>query len=137
MRPTPIQLWTVLAAVTVTLAACTARPSTPRPSLRSDGEILTVEELTALTGTTQNAYSAVERLRPLFLSVRPGAGIVHGAPPRLYVFIDGSLAGDVDVLKTIPLSSVESIRRMRATAAFTQLGEIQSGDGVILVRLRR
>jgi len=77
--------------------------------------------------TTQNAYSAVERLRPLLLVIRLGAAIVQGTAPRLYVFINGNFAGDVEALKTIPLASVESARRVQATAAFTQLGEVRSG----------
>jgi hypothetical protein len=128
--------WSTVALVSVVLAACATGGGTRRPP-RPGGDTLTSDELATVVGTTQNAYSAVERLRPLFLAVRPGAGTTHDTHARLYVFINGSLAGDIDALKTIPLGSVESIRRVQATTAFTQLGEIHSGDGVILVRLRR
>jgi hypothetical protein len=62
---------------------------------------------------------------------------MHNTSQRLQVFINGSFAGDVEVLKTIPLASVASIRRVQATTAFTQLGEIRAGDGVIQVRIRQ
>jgi len=123
--------------VVVGLAGC-APPTTARQAApRAENDSLTRNELITVTGTTQNAYSALERLRPLFLETRPGAGTVRSTSPRIYVFINGGFAGDVDVLKTIPLASVESIRRIQATAAFTQNGEVRAGDGVLMVRLRR
>jgi hypothetical protein len=119
------------------VAACTPRQVEGRRGTPFESDVLTITELTRVRGTTQNAYSALERIRPLFLSIRPASGPLHGQPPRVYVFIDGSFAGDVDVLKTIPLTSVESIRRVQATTAYTLYGEIHAGDVVILVHLRR
>jgi len=126
----------VVAALTV-VVACSPPPGARPVPVPAERDVLTSEELTTAGGTTQNAYSAVERLRPLFLTIRPGSGTIRDTAPRLYVFINGSLAGDIDVLRTIPLASVESIRRVQASAASTELGEIHAGDGVILVRLRR
>jgi hypothetical protein len=92
--------------------------------------------LATVSGATQNAYSAVERLRPLFLTTRPGSGTVGGRVSRIHVFIEGSLAGDIDVLKTIPIGTIESIQRVQAMVAFTQYSDVRAGDSVILVRLR-
>jgi hypothetical protein len=127
----------IILIASVLVAACASTQAAVHPAPSVDRDVLTTEELESVRGTTQNAYSAVERLRPLFLYVRPGHTTISGGPERVHVFIDGGLAGDADVLKTIPLASVESIRRVRATTAFTQYGEIHTGDGVILVRLRR
>jgi hypothetical protein len=99
-------------------------------------DLLTREELATVSGTTQNAYSAVERLRPLFLVARPGSGSVGGRVSRVYVFIQGNLTGDIDVLRTIPIGSIASIQRVQAMTAFTQYADVQAGDSVILVRLR-
>ena len=127
----------ILLALLAITTAC-ASTSTPHHAVARTGyDALTSSELITVAGTTQNAYSAVERLRPLFLATRAGVGTVRATSPQIYVFINGSFAGDVDVLKTLPLATIESIRRVQATAAFTQYGEIRSGDGVIMVRLRR
>lgn len=72
----------------------------------------------------------------MFLAARPGSGAVGGRPSRVYVLIQGSLAGDIDVLKTIPVGSIKSIQRVQAMAAYTQFGDVQAGDSVLLVRLR-
>ena len=83
-----------------------------------------------------NAYSAVERLRPLFLRTRPGAGDARGVPGTISVFIDGDFAGDQDVLRTIPVRDIESILRMQPAMAYATMGSLHMGDQVLLVRLR-
>jgi len=103
-------------------------PPTPRSS-----DVITRTELATVRGTTQNAYSAVERLRPLFLATRPGSGILSGTTPRIHVFIDGSLAGGIETLEMMPLATVASIQRVRATTAFTQFRRVESGDVVLMV----
>lgn len=125
----------ILPAIVV-FAACVARSEGRYRPTPSDSDVLTRRELATLGGATQNAYSAVERLRPLFLATRPGSRTLRGEPPRIYVFINGNLAGDVETLKTIPLGSIESIRRVQATTAYTQSGETRTGDGVLMVRIR-
>ena len=126
----------VASMISLGVAACATSRHAGRSTPTTD-DTLTSEELASTPGTTRNAYSAVERLRPLFLTVRPGSGTVHGTSQHLYVFINGSFAGEIDVLKTIPVATVESIRRVQASEAFIQLGELRAGDGVLLVRLHR
>jgi hypothetical protein len=126
---------TVAFTIASCLAGCSAALAGRPPLLPADPDILTRRELLTIAGTTQNAYTAVERLRPLFLTTRPGSSIVRGTSPRVYVFLNGNFAGDVDVLRTIPLASIESIRHIQGAAAFTQYGEIRAGDGILLVQL--
>ena len=129
--------WTITFVAIPGLAACAAASAGRRsPGQPVDYDTLTSKELATLVGAPQNAYSAVEQLRPLYLATRPGVSALRGVAPRLHVFVNGSYAGDVEVLKMIPFASVESIRHVRATVAFTQYGEIHSGDGVLMVRLR-
>ena len=127
----------IVIAVIGVVAACTtpALRNLP-PTLIVGNDILAGTELAKMVGTTQNAYSAVERLRPMFLVTRPGSVVLRATPSRIHVFINGYLAGDLDVLRTIPVASVESIRRIQATEAFTQYGEIHAGDGVLMIRVR-
>src|SRR5262245_14235808 len=125
---------TTLAAL-VGLAACATSSEARRRGGREDSDTITRAELSTVAGTTQNAFSAVERLRPLFLVTRPGSEILRGETSRVHVFINGNFAGDIEVLNTIPLGNVEWIQRVRATPPFTQFGG-QMGDEVVLVRVR-
>jgi hypothetical protein len=101
----------------------------------TNSDVLTQHELASVVGA-QNTYVAIEQLRPLFLTSRPGPDMVRGIAPQIAVFIDGSLAGDLDVLKTIPLSNVESIKRVRQPLAYADYGRYAGNDGVVAVRLR-
>ena len=123
-----------LVAALVLLDACRTAHNEYAPATFGQPNILTREELATVGGT---AYSAVERLRPLFLNIRPGSRTLHAASPRLHVFIDGDFAGGIDALNALPVATVESIWRVEATIAFTRYGAIRAADGVILVRLRR
>jgi len=88
------------------------------------------------TEAHQNAYVAVERLRPLFFHVRPGAGDARGEPRTISVFIDGDFAGGLDVLRSIPVRDIESIRRVQPSMAYATLGSLHMADEILMVRLR-
>jgi hypothetical protein len=84
----------------------------------------------------ESAYLAIERLRPFFLATRPSGADVRGITPHVNVFIDGYFAGDLDVLKAIPVSSIESVERLQPSMAYATLGAYHAGEGVIMVRLK-
>ena len=117
--------------------ACSTVPNRRDSAVLGQRDLITQPELATVGATTQNTYSALERLRPLFLTTRPGSGTIRDTASHLYVFINDNFAGEVDALKSIPLANVESVRRVQATEAYTRYGGIHTGDGVILVRLRR
>jgi len=98
-------------------------------------DFLTRQEITSLVGA-QNVYTVVQQLRPLFLTPRPGPAMARGVGPGIAVFIDGTLAGDLDVLKTLNPEHVESIRRIRQPYAYADYGRWSGDDGVVDVRLR-
>ena len=52
------------------------------------------------------------------------------------VYIDGSLAGDLDVLKGIIVNNVEEVRFKSATEAAMELSPAPPG-GAIMVKLRK
>lgn len=97
-------------------------------------DLLTKNELAA--ETHQDAYSALERVRPFFLKPRPGSADARGEPRTIRVFIDGDFAGDEGVLRSIPVRDIESIRRVQPSMAYATMGSLHMGDEVILVRLR-
>lgn len=130
----------VLMAAMLGISACasTSANTTPAlfdvpPSPTVSNTILTRRELLY---EKQNAYSAIERLRPFFLATRPSSADVHGIIPHLNVFIDGYFAGDTDVLKAIPASEIESVERLQPSMAYATLGAYHAGEGVLMVRLR-
>ena len=129
----------ILAAAMLGIAACASpysggytRPMPYSPTVSN--QKLTRRELDY--ERPENAYMAIERLRPFFLSTRPSGADVHGITPHINVFIDGYFAGDLDVLKAIPAASIESVERLQPSMAFATLGAYHAGEGVIMVRLR-
>ena len=97
-------------------------------------DLLTSADLAA--ETHQDAYAALERLRPFFLQARPSSSDVRGQPRTIRVFIDGDFAGDEEILRSIPVREIESIRRVQPAVAYATMGSLHMGDEVILVRLR-
>ena len=123
----------LIAMVTTSACAPATHELYSRPPVSSD--VLTASEITR--ASPQNAYSALEQLRPFFLRARPNAAAdARGEAPRINVFIDGYFSGDLSVLKLIPASEVESVTRVQPAMAFTILGDRHAGDGVLMVRLR-
>ena len=124
----------VITAAAVLSAACASSAGPQHLSVPHSSEVLTWSELA--TEAHQTAYVAVERLRPLFLQPRPGAGDVRGEPRTISVFIDGDFAGGLDVLRSIPVRDIESIRRVQPATAYATLGSLHLADEILLVRLR-
>ena len=128
---------TVFAVITtpaIFSTACASSAGRQHSCIPYSSEVLTWSDLSS--EVHQNAYVAVERLRPLFLQARPGAGDVRGEPRTISVFIDGDFAGDQNVLRSIPVRDIESIRRVQPTMAYATLGSLHMADEILMVRLR-
>ena len=133
-RPHTLIASAVMSAAAFFSAACAhpgSRQYSPTPY---SSDVLTWTELT--TEAHENAYSAIERLRPLFLRTRPGVGDARGEPGTISVFIDGDFAGDQEVLRSIPVRDIESIGRLQPAMAYATLGSLHMADQILLVRLR-
>ena len=105
------------------------------PAGEAPESLLTSRELAA-KAPTEDTYTAVQRLRPSFLRIRLGwRRSPQERAPAIHVFIDGTYAGGVEVLRMIPLSSVESISRVQPTISNMGDGRIRAGDSVLAVRL--
>jgi len=124
----------VITTAVVFSAACASSVGRQHSSVPHSSEVLTWSELSS--EAHQNAYVAVERLRPLFFHVRPGAGDARGEPRTISVFIDGDFAGDLNVLRSLPVRDIESIRRVQPAMAYATLGSLHMADEVLMVRLR-
>jgi hypothetical protein len=124
----------VITTAAVFSAACASSVGRQHSSVPYSSDLLTWSDLT--TEAHQNAYSAVERLRPLFLQTRPGAGDARGEPHTISVFINGDFAGDQEVLRSIPVRDIDSIRRVQPAMAYATMGSLHMGDQILMVRLR-
>jgi len=124
----------VITTAAILSAACASSAGPQHSSVSHSSDVLTWSEMG--TEAHQNAYVAVERLRPLFLQPRPGAGDARGEPRTISVFIDGDFAGGLDVLRSIPVADIESIRRLQPTLAYATLGSLYMADEILMVRLR-
>lgn len=135
----------LLMAGAVVLGACgggatsgaQAAPGGPAPQRvrRSNPNVLTQEEIEANRNQAQNLYDLVQRLRPRWLLART---VTNSATAGVVVFFNEQRMGGVDVLRSLPLSSVESLRYLDATAARGEL-PLANGimvDGAIVVRTR-
>lgn len=115
--------------------AAPGNPAPQRATRRSNPNLLTQEEIEANRNQAQNLYDLVQRLRPRWLLART---VTNSTTAGVVVFFNEQRMGGVDVLRSLPLSSVESLRYLDATAARGEL-PLTNGmmvDGAIIVRTR-
>jgi hypothetical protein len=74
----------------------------------------------------------VERLRPFYLQQRGPSTLLAARDTRVRVFLNDVPIGGVEVLRTIPVSSVAWIRYMSPREATVRFGA-QGGGGAIIV----
>lgn len=98
---------------------------------RRDQRTLGAEELQA--SGYQDAYSAVQALRPQWLWTRGTTSITQTETVKVY--LDGSLMGSVDQLRSIPVRSIASIRHLDGLEATNRWG-LDHGLGAIMVSTR-
>jgi hypothetical protein len=121
------------------VSAC-SKPATqadPTATPRSSPNLITRDEITSTT--MENAYDAIQRLRPAFLRPRSIAGTAqtaNGSQAQSYavVFIDGLRKGGLEYLRAIPTREVAEVRYLNATDATTRYG-MNVPAGVIDVKL--
>jgi hypothetical protein len=104
-------------------------------ALAGCGPTIVRSDLMAIQETSLEA--ALQRLRPEWLRLNPSARQV-GQPARASVYVDNVYAGDLDVLRLVPVSTVIDVRFLAPSAARDQFGAMcRCEAGVILVATRR
>jgi hypothetical protein len=81
----------------------------------------------------QDAFSAVQALRPQWLWTRGTTSINQAETVKVY--LDGSLMGGVEQLRQIPVRSIASIRHLDGLEATNRWG-LDHGLGAIMVSTR-
>ena len=121
----PLSLVLAWAIALVAAPACSSR-SRPEGPPASDYNTLTAAELSQRQ--FYSALDAVQTLRPIWLNVR-------GAPDPVQVYIDDNHVGSLEVLRTLRIPSIVSLRHIDGIQASARYGEGHQG-GVILVTTR-
>jgi hypothetical protein len=105
----------------------------------TDRDLLTLEDLAPYQA--QDAYSAIRRLRSIWLNVR-GTGSYGvdpagaGAQSQIQVYVDGARRADgIEALRSLLCSEIQEIRHLDARDATMQYGT-DHGAGAILVTTR-
>jgi hypothetical protein len=120
-------------SVVLAVTACSPpanRHFAPQPVSRA---FVSAEDLAQFPGGW-NAFEALSRLRPEFLNPVPG-GFSGGQVLPPTVIINGVHRGGIEMLRTLRLGEVVSMRHYRSLDATTRFGPQHTG-AVIDVRLR-
>jgi hypothetical protein len=124
-----VKLKMVIAATMVFAGCASGENSTA--NARADRTTITQEEMSK-TGA-RDALTAVQTLRPHWLSVR-GASSIH-QQESVKVYLDGSLMGGPEHLRQLSTQSIASIRHLSGLDASQRYG-LDHGQGAILVFTR-
>ena len=115
-----------------TAAPASQSPSQIGPSVRqTSADVLAHAEIQ--TARVDDAYEAVVRFRPEFLSRRSMAAVADQTTITPVVYVNGVRQGSAEVLRSIPARTVVEIRYLSATAASSQFGPYHAA-GVLAVR---
>jgi hypothetical protein len=117
------------AALVLGLAACAMHRTVPAATdARTSITETEIDSVHAL-----NAYDAVRRLRPQFLSYRGAVSLDPRQPPALpNVYMDNVLYGDVSTLRNISAATIESITFYNSSEAQYTFGR-GNAAGVISI----
>jgi hypothetical protein len=109
------------------IAAC-ARSSATAAEGATDRDVITEQEI-ASSGAL-NAYDAVQKLRANFLSDRGKTTILGRTSSKPTVFLDGVQFGEIQSLRSISATTVQSIRMYRSYEAQQRYGYGVTGGAI-------
>jgi len=104
----------------------------PAAAARRNPNLITAEELAA--SNAQNAYQAIQILRPAWLRTRGSGG--HAGPQTPVVYVDQNRFGSLQALVDINVTGIAEIRYMDSIEATNRFGT-GHGGGAILVTYTR
>jgi hypothetical protein len=119
-------VWFVLLAAMALASAC--KSTSARGTRRLDRSVITRDQM--VDGSYATVYDAVAALHSNWLRARGPDSFVY--PSIVWVYIDGTRAGDVEVLRTIQPKLVNAVRFYDGPTATGRWG-VDNGSGVIHV----
>lgn len=149
----PVSLGLIRTCVLLSLAgACAKAPetapapeSTPSGTIIADGQVastvasrnrdvITREEISNSSLSSQNVLDVVKALRPNFLTVRGVHAAGNSQTGTVHVSIDGNRVTALDELRSIQASTIAEIRFLNAGAAMQRFGGSALEGPVILIK---
>jgi hypothetical protein len=128
------QIACLVAIITVSAMACSSPSSNASGAPKPGPNLITADEIARVN--VQNAYEAVQKLRPAMLRQRQVATANAQASGELLIYMDNNRLGDVDQLRQISASSIAAMRYFTASEAQTKWGSGHPG-GVIEILTKR
>ena len=128
-----------LAVIAMVLTAGCGGQNTGSVQPQSGGPgLLTRAELQQSSQRSKDLYEAVRSLRPNFINplTTRSQGNQDRSLPRPTVFVNGTLSGELEVMKGIMTENVQEVRFMSPSEASVEYGSRAPG-GAILVTLRK
>lgn len=139
-------------AMLVAATGCASKPKSPTPAeapangstptlqatptataTKKDPDLIVEAELADPSVATGNAFDAVRRLRPQFLTTR-GTRSLSGGAGSIRVSVDGSALQSLAALKDMNAREVKEIRYLSAPQAAQTFGTASGAGPVILVK---
>jgi hypothetical protein len=108
----------LFAATFLALAACgMSGAGTGSPGR---GNVITSEQMIGVNA--QNAYDAVQKLRPAWLTTRGPTSISNSEPDVASVFLGGNQIGTVEALRNLRPDDIQELRYYEASEAGARFG---------------
>jgi hypothetical protein len=99
---------------------------------RRDPNVISAEEIAA--SKENDLYSAIQRLRPAFLSTRGMTSLGNASQEFVQVYVDGSRVGDINSLRQIRPEDVKEIRHLTAAEATQAYGTGNTMGAIVVTR---
>ena len=118
-------------ALLLASAACT--PSRPGAPVTTSSNRALITESEIPTAGTETAYDLIQRIRPEYLRIRPAqgtAGANGNNAPAPVLIVNGQRVGGLADLRSIPASSLSTVRYHTIEEAKRRFG-MQYGGGAL------
>ena len=130
----PLELACAASIAILCATACASSSSGTSNGPKPGPNLITADEIAKVN--VQNAYEAVQKLRPAMFRQRQVATAMASASGELVVYVDNNRVGNVDALRQISASTVAAVRYFSASEAQLKWGSGHPG-GVIEVVTKR
>lgn len=121
--------------VPLLLFGCSRSPSV-NPLGSSNPDVISDDEIVAVSSSASTAYDIVKKLRGNWFSYRGKTSLLGTSSADPTVYVDDQAYGPISSLRTIPASQVTQMRIYRSWEATTKYGTGNMG-GVIAVATKQ
>lgn len=124
----------LLLALVVALPAALSAQDAPKPKIKRNPDIISLEEIQAFAPNAQTAFDLVKQLRSLWLQQR-GPSSLSQAASGVQIYVNGVNRGGPSALTEIRAADVMELQHLRAADATQRYG-INHENGAILIKLK-